>query len=110
MWTAKIQTYAMTREAAIDTLKTAFEDAIKTNFEDANKGPVIWGHMSRQSGIVIEEVDMATARTLGWPEGRMMQEMRLAQLKMETAELERELEAGKDRSVTNPPDNTNANL
>lgn len=47
----RLTAYAMHRDAAIETFERAWKDAKKTKFEDANTGPVIWGHLSRQSGL-----------------------------------------------------------
>ena len=88
MWNAEIRAHAMTRESAIRRLIKTDEDAIKHNWEDAKQGPVIWGHMSTQSGIVIEPLDIDDGMPgLGWPRGRLMLERRFEQLKTELAEV-----------------------
>jgi hypothetical protein len=70
-WYACIEATAMTREAALETLELGYEDAVKNDYEGANRGPTIWGNMSRQAGIVIEERDLMTAPSVGLPRERM---------------------------------------
>lgn len=67
LWRVRLDAIAMTPEAAMETFKTASVDVVKTNFEDANKGPSIWGHMSRQSGLTIERNDPSAERAPGFP-------------------------------------------
>jgi hypothetical protein len=64
----KLEAHAFTREAVIETFKRAYKDAFKTDFEDANSGTVIWGHMSRQSGLVLESVPTETLMAPGFPQ------------------------------------------